>query len=134
MAAVRARRGQNLQLAGNNGAVEFDPHLPAKDLRMTAARHEELFRARVLDLHGTAGSQCQGAADVLEQHFLLAAEAAADARLDHVYALHRNLQDHGDLPSAVERHLRAAANYQAIVGVEPTNSDVRFDGAVLLAG
>ena len=59
----------------------------SQNLRMAAARHVELFLARVFDLHRPARGQGQRAADVFQQHFLLAAEAAADAGLDHVHAL-----------------------------------------------
>ena len=94
---------------------------------MAAARHVELFLARVLDLHRPARGQRQRAADIFQQHLLLAAESAADARLDHVHAAHRNLQNHRHLAAAMVRHLRAGADHQAIVGIQPADGDVRLD-------
>ena len=99
---------------------------------MPAARHVELFFARVFDLHRPARGQRQRAANIFQQHLLLAAESAADARLDHVHAAHRDLQDHRHLAAGVIRHLGAAADHQAVVGVQPTDGDVRLQRAMLL--
>src|SRR5450759_5515705 len=107
MAAVRPRGGEYGELARDDRAIALDPHLHAEPLRMAAARHIELFLARELDLHRASRGQRQGAADVLQQHLLLAAKTAADARLDDAHAAHRNLENHRYLAAGVIRHLCA---------------------------
>src|SRR5208337_2136143 len=133
VAAISARSSQHDQLARNDFAVPLHAHLHPQDLRVPAARHVELFLTRVLDLDRTARRQRESAAYVLEQHLLLAAESSANTRFNHAHPLKRDLQDLRDLAARMIRNLRAGADDQAIVGVQPTDGDVRFDGAVLLA-
>src|ERR1039457_2874716 len=94
MAAVSAGGGEHGKLAGDDVAIAGDAHLHAQDLRMAGARHVKLFLAGELDLHGTPRGQGESAANVFEQHLLLAAESAADARLDDVHAADGNPQNH----------------------------------------
>ncbi len=116
----------------DDGAVLFDTHPEPEDLRVPGARHEELLVARVLQLDGPVRGEGERGADVLDHHFLLAAEAAADPRLDHAHPAHRDLQDHRHLAAHVERDLGAGADHQPVVGVEPADDDMRLDGGVLL--
>ena len=132
MAAVGAGRSQHLHVARHHRAIALHAHLQIQNLRMAAARHVELLLARELHLHGTPRGHGQRAADILQQHLLLAAKAAADTRLDHVHAAHWNLQDHRDLPPAMVRHLRAGADHQTPIRIQPADRDVRFQHAMLL--
>ena len=67
---------------------------------------------------GALGAQGEHGDHVLEQHLLLAAEAAADAGLDHADLLHGDLQALGDDAAAVEGHLGAGGDDDAAPGVE----------------
>ncbi len=134
MAAVGAGAGQHRHSAGDQGAILLETHFHLQYLWVPAARHEEFLPARVFDLHRPAGGQREGGADVLQQHLLLATEAAAHARFDDTHALDRYLQDHRHLAAGMERHLRAGADHQAVIRIEPRDRDVRLEHGMLLAG
>ena len=69
--------------------------------------------------------------EILDQHLLLAAEAAADARLDHADAAHRQPDQRRDHAAHVEGHLGAGADDQAVVFVPPGERDVGLDVGLL---
>ena len=71
---------------------------------------------------------------VLHQHFLFAAKAAADARLDDANALDGQIQHRGQHSPDVEGNLRAGANYQPVVFVPKCEGDVRLDVRLLYFG
>ena len=71
---------------------------------------------------------------VLDQHFLLAAEPAADARLDHADALDRQAQHRRQDAPGVERHLRRGADDQPVVLVPVGDDDVRLEADLLHLG
>ena len=98
---------------------------------MPDARRRELLLAGQLESDGPPGGEHQVADDVLDQHLLLAAEASADARLDHADALHRDAEERCQHAADVERHLRRRANHEPLVLVEPPVRHVRLDRAVL---
>ena len=69
--------------------------------------------------------------NVFHQNFLLAAEAAADARLDHADSLDGQSQ-HGRQHSAdVERHLRGGANHQSVIFIPIGDTHMRLDVRLL---
>ena len=92
---------------------------------MPRARCSEFFAARVFEAHGPPGRNREVRGYVLDQHFLLAAEAAADARFDHTDALGRQAQHRREDPPHVERHLSRSANHQTIIFVPIGHDDVR---------
>ena len=101
---------------------------------MARARRAQLLLAGELEAHGPARAQGQHPAQVLDEDLLLAAEAAADARLDHADAADGDAEQGRDDAADVERHLGGGAHHQAVVLVEPGDGDVRLDGGLLHVG
>jgi hypothetical protein len=69
--------------------------------------------------------------DIFHQHFLFAAEAAADARLDDADALDGQSQHGGEHTSHVEGYLRGGADHQPVILVPIRDRDVRLDVCLL---
>ena len=69
--------------------------------------------------------------NIFQQHFLLDAEAAANAWLDDPNLAYRQPQKRGDHTPGMERYLGAGADDQSLIFVPPTDGDVRFDGRLL---
>src|SRR5579859_1941262 len=84
---------------------------------MSQARGCKFFLAGILDAHRAARLHRQGSGDGFEQHFLLAAEAAAYTRLDDAHAGNGQLQHGGQLAARVIGNLRAADDDQSVVAV-----------------
>ena len=70
-------------------------------------------------------------AQVLDEHLLLAAKAAADARLDDADLARGQTQQRCDHTPHVEGHLCACSDHQAVVLVPPAQHDVRLDCGLL---
>ena len=131
--AVGAGVLEHLHLDGGEAAV-LHPALDGDDLRVARARRGQLLLARVLEPHRAAGAQGEHPAQVLDEDLLLAAEAAADARLDHADAADGDAEQGRDDAAHVERHLGGGAHHQAVVLVEPGDGDVRLDRGLLHVG
>ncbi len=69
--------------------------------------------------------------EILDQHLLFAAEAAADTRLDHADATHRQSDQRSDHAAHVEGYLGAGADDQAVVFVPPGECNMRLDVGLL---
>ena len=68
---------------------------------------------------------------VFHQHFLFAAEASADARLDHADSLHGQSQNWCEHSSYVEWHLRGCANHETIIFIPISDTYMRLDMCLL---
>ena len=73
---------------------------------------DELLLPRELQLDRPAGPQRRQRDDVLDQHLLLAAEAAADALAEHPHLGRVEIEQIAQRPAGQERHLRAGADVQ----------------------
>jgi len=129
--AIGAGVSQQAHLLRQQRAVAAHARLHANDLRMARAAGDEFLFARVLQPHRPVGLHGQVCADVLDQHLLLDAEAAADTRLDHAYALGRQTNERGNDASHVIGHLRAGAHHQPVVLVPVGDGDMRLDRRLL---
>ena len=85
-------------------------------------------------MHWSARSDGQMSRDILDQHLLLAAEPAADARLDDPDTLDGQAQDRRQNPSGVKRHLGRAADDQPIIFVPVADHHMRFERDLLHFG
>ena len=129
--AIRARVGDDVHVQGAQGAVLLHAGAIGHDHGMARAGAGELLGAGVLKTHRPAGRNGQVRTEIFDQHLLLAAEAAADARLDHADALDRQPDQRGDHAAHVEGHLGAGADHHALVFVPVGDDDVRLDGCLL---
>ena len=71
---------------------------------------------------------------ILDQDFLFATKTTTDARLDHPDALDGQIQNRGQDPPGVERHLGAGANHQPVVFIPIADDHMRFDMRLLNLG
>ncbi len=78
-----------MQIERVERAVAVDASTEGQHHRVAGARAGELLLARVLETHRATGGDGEMRTEVFDQHLLLAAKAAADARLDHTDALDR---------------------------------------------
>ena len=120
-----------MQIERVQRAVLLDSGAIGEHHRMARAGAGELQLARKFEAHGPTGGNGQMRAQVLDQHLLLAAKAAADARFDHADALDRQPDQRCDHAAHVEGHLRAGADHHALVFVPVGDDDVRLDGRLL---
>ena len=108
-----------------------DAGAEGEGLRVAGARTGEFLVARVLKAHWPVGGDCEVRAQIFNQHFLLAAKAAANPWLDDANALDRQFQQRRHHAAHMKWHLRARANYQPVFIVPPRDYDVRFDVALV---
>ena len=92
---------------------------------------DELFFARQFEFDGTAGLQRRQRQNVLDEHFLLAAKAAADALAEHPHLVGRQVKEVGQRAPGQERHLRAGADIEDSVGIDPRQPTMGFQRGVL---
>ena len=69
--------------------------------------------------------------NVLDEHFLLAAETAADAFAEHPDLVRREIENIGQRAPRQERHLRAGADVEDAVRIDPGEAAMGFQGGVL---
>ena len=103
-------------------AVVVDTGAEGERLRVARSAPDELLLARELEPDRPACGEHEVADDVLDQHLLLAAEAAADARLDHADALHGKAEQRRHHAADMERHLGRGAQDEAIVARRASRS------------
>ena len=105
-----------------------------RDHRMTRGGGDELLLARELPHHRPAGLERGQRAQILADHFLLAAEAAADALGEHMDIAVVQSEQIAKLLLGDERRLRAGPHMQAPVVAAPGEGAVRLQMHVLRAG
>ena len=126
---------QSVHLQGHNGPVlPPDPGFQA-DLHLVAGAggEEHLFPAEHQPA-GAPGAPGGQAHQRLQQHLLFAAEASADAGLDHPDLPQRNAEHHGGDPAGVEGHLGAGDDHEPALFVQVRQGGVGFQGAVAHVG
>jgi hypothetical protein len=98
---------------------------------VAGAGGDELLLAGVLEAGRASGAQRHHRRDVLDQHLLLDPKPAAETRLDHSHPVDGQVQQAGDDPPHMERHLSAGEDDEAPVGVEVGDDDMRLERSVL---
>ncbi len=134
VAAIRAGIRKHAHLVGGDGAVGLDAGLHPDFHRVARAGGQELFFAGGFVEHRPAGGDGQVGGHVFDEHFLLAAKTAADARLDDADALDRQAEHRREHAAHVEGHLRGRADDQPVVFIPPGDGHVRFDVRLLHLG
>ena len=127
MTAVRAGVGQDAHFVGGDRAVALDAGLHPDPHRMAGAGGDKFLFAGVFVNDRAARGNGQMCGNILHQDFLLAAETAADPRLDHADAFDRQPEHRGEQSAHVERHLGGGADDQAVIFVPVGDRHVRFD-------
>ena len=115
MAAIGAGVGDDVHLDRGQRAVALGAELHPRRHLVARRRRGELFLARVFPLHRPAGGQRGEHAQVLGDHLLLAAEAAADAFGEDVQVAIGQPEQVRELLLHDERRLRAGAHMHAAV-------------------
>ena len=104
--AIRARITQRVHFIRNHCTIAHHARFHAHAHRMTRTRVFKFFGTRIFVTHGATCRNRQMRGDIFDQNFLLAAESAADARLDYANAFRRQLQNGREHAARVKRHLR----------------------------
>ncbi len=135
--AVRAGVGDHPQLERRQRAVRLRPHLDADPERVPGGGAVELLGAGELQLHRALQAHRGEHHDVLGEHLLLAAEAAADPARDHPDVLLRQVVQRAQCTPGQERHLGAGADHDPlpalVVVLEVRDRAVRLQAGVLHA-
>src|SRR5882724_7974138 len=92
---------------------------------------DELFFAGEFKLDRAAGLDGGECENILDEHFLLAAEAAADALAKHPDPVRRETKKLRQRAVRQERHLRAGAYVQDAGGIDPGEAAMGFQSGVL---
>jgi hypothetical protein len=90
-----------------------------------------LFFSRQLEFDRAAGLERCKRKNVLDEHFLLAAEPAADALTEHPHLVGRQTKEVSQRTPREERHLRAGADIEDSVGIDPGKAAVGFQRRML---
>ncbi|OQC55408.1 MAG: hypothetical protein BWX54_01957 [Verrucomicrobia bacterium ADurb.Bin018] len=131
MAAISAGVVPAIHADSGDGAILFDAGAQAETDGVAGATVAEVFLAGELPEAGPPGTQREHRHDILQQDFLLGAEAATDARLDDADFLDGNIQRLRHDAPAVEGHLRGGGNDDAPGGIHLRQGDIGLDGAML---
>ena len=115
---VDGQRGEMPLGIGGHGHIDAE--------RVPARGHGELIGARELVAHRHAEAQHRQRHQILGEHLLLGAEAAADPLGEHLHIVGTETEDVAQLFSDEEGHLRAGADDQTAVLVTPTRATVRL--------
>ncbi len=129
--AVGAGVGDDVHLHGGQVAVAPRSDLDAYPHRVPRRRADELFLAGEFELDRLAGFEHGERDDILDQHFLLGAEAAADALAEHADLCRIEIEQRGQRPPREERRLGARPHIEPLRLVEPADRAVRFQMRVL---
>jgi len=115
------------KLLRHQHAVLVHARLVGERLGVPGTRGHKLLGPGELQLDRAARDTREVRRDVLDEHLLLGAKAATDARLDDAHILDVHLDERGQHASGMERHLRGRANNHAFVRVQPRHRDVVLD-------
>ena len=119
--AVRAGIGHDPHLQRRQRAVPPRARLHGDHHRVSRGGGGELFFPRELELDRAPGPQRGEHDDVLDQHLLLAAEPAADLLAKHPDLGRIEIEDAAERAAGEERHLRAGADIEHAILIEPGN-------------
>ena len=98
---------------------------------MARRRADELLLAGEFELDRLAGLEHGERDDVLDQHLLLGAEAAAHALAEHAHLGRIEIEQAGERASRQKRRLRARPDIEAARVVQPADRAVGFQMRVL---
>ena len=129
--AVGAGVGDDVHRDRGEGAVAPHAGLHADLHRMAGGRADELLLAGELELHRPSGAQRRQRDDVLDEHLLLAAEAAADAVAVDPHGSRREVEQGAQRAAGQKRRLRARAHVEAALAVEPGHRAMGLEMGVL---
>ena len=133
MTAIGAGIGDHLNLDRRQRTVALGPELHSRRHLVARRSADELLLAGEFPFHRAAGlEQCEHA-EVLGEHLLLAAEAAADALGEDVQVARPQAEDVAELLLGDEGCLRAGADVNPAVVTAPGNRAVCFKMHVLNA-
>ena len=99
--------------------------------RVPRRGRDELFLAGQFEFHGPSGLERSQRKNVLDEHFLLAAEPAADALTEHPHLVGRQMEQVGQRAPRQEGHLRAGTDVEDAIGIDPGNAAMGFQRRVL---
>ena len=133
MIAVGAGIGQNVHLHRSQITIAARTDFDANAHRMTGRRADELLFASKFKFDRLAGLECGKRNDVLDQHFLLGAEAAAHALAEDADLGRIELENSPKRAARQKRRLCARPDIEAPGVVEPSNGAVSFQMSVLRA-
>ena len=131
MVAVGAGVGEHVELQRGQFAVLVGAGLDGDAHRMPRRGRDELLFPRQFEFDRPAGLQRGQRQNVLDEHFLLAAEAAADALAEHPDLVGRQIEEVGQRAPRQERHLRAGADIEDAVGIDPGEPAMGFQRGML---
>src|SRR5262245_7113927 len=98
---------------------------------MARTRSGEFFFTGVFVNYRSFGSNRQMSWNIFHQHFLLAAEAAADTRLDDTNSFDWQIQYRREHSPYMERDLCGGTNDQTIVFIPISHADMGLDVCLL---
>ena len=110
MVAIGAGVGKHVELQRGQFAVFIRAGSHRDAHRMSRRGRDELFLAREFQLDRPAGLQRGQRQDVLDEHLLLAAKAAADALAEYADLIGREIEEIGKCSARQEGYLRRGAN------------------------
>ncbi len=131
MIAVGAGVGEYVELQCRELAVLVGAGLHGDTHRVPRRGRDELFLAGQFEFHGPSGLERSQRKNVLDEHFLLAAEPAADALTEHPNLVGWEMEQVGQRAPRQERHLRAGADVKDSVGIDPGDAAMGFQRRVL---
>src|SRR5207248_5947809 len=131
MVAIGTRVGEHVELQRRELAVLvgacFHRHLH----RMPCRCRDELLFAGELELDRPAGLERGECQDILDEHFLLAAEAAANALAKYPDLFRSQLENIGKRTPRQERYLRAGTDVQYAGRIDPGEAAMRLQCSML---
>ena len=131
MVAVGAGVGEHVELQRGQLAVPVGAGLDRDAHRMPRRGGDELLLAGEFELDRPPGPERGQRENVLDEHLLLAAEAAADALAEHPDLVRCEVENLAQRPPRQERHLRAGAHVEHAGGVDPGEAAMGLQRGVL---
>ena len=133
MIAICTGVGQDVDLKGGQVALAICAGLHANAHRVARGGGDELLFSGVLQLDGPTRLQRSKNENVLDEHFLLAAEAAAEALAIDAKLLVRQIEYAAQFATCQERRLRRRTEVQATRLVEPGDTAMGLKRGMLHA-
>ena len=131
MIAVGAGVGEHVQMQRRQDSRFVGAGLHGDAHRMPRRGRDELFLAGQLELDRTAGLERGQRQNILDEHLLLAAEAAADPFAKHPNLVRCEIEDIRQRATGQERRLGAGAHVEAAVGIDPGEAAMGFQRGML---
>ena len=131
MVAIGAGVGEYVELQRRELAVLVGACLDGDLHRMPRRGRDELFFPRQFEFDRSAGLERCERKNVFDEHFLLAAESAADALTEHPHLVGRQIEQVGERAPCQEWHLRAGADIEDSIGIDPGKAAMGFKRRML---